>query len=148
MLEQPALQTEQVTIEEPLRESVVSLSVELTRISEEIKSIDCGFHDGLQQALAETQAAMETRFTTQLQQLGAELERYRAHAETVNREIERASKEFDVISAEIVMLIDDSSVQLGALMRKRGEAAGLRSYLAGLRFLAGPNSRSRWAASS
>ena len=45
------------------------------------------------------------------------------------------------------MLIDDSSVQLGALMRKRGEAADLRSYLAGLRFLAGPNSKSRWAAS-
>ena len=141
MLEQPDVQTEQVTIEQPLRESVVSLSVELTRLSEELKSIDCGFHDELEQALAETQAAMEARYATQLERLHTELEQFRAHAETVKREIERASKEFDTLSAEIVILIEDTSVGLGSLMRKRGEAAGLRSYLAGLRFLAPPNSK-------
>jgi len=141
MLEQPEVQTEQVTIEEPLRESVFSLSVELSRISEEIKSIDCGFHDELEQTLAETQAAMEARYATQLERLHTELEQFRAHAETVKREIERASKEFDTLSAEIVLLIEGTSVGLGSLMRKRGEAAGLRSYLAGLRFLAPPNSK-------
>jgi hypothetical protein len=109
MLEQPEVQTEEVTI----------------------------FQDQLHQAIVDIEAGIEARYAIEQQRLSAELERYKAHAETVKREIERAAREFDTVSAEIVMLIDGSSVQLGSLMRKRGEAAGLRSYLAGLRFLAG-----------
>ena len=137
MVEQSAMQTEQVMIEEPLRESVSSLSVELARISAEIKSIDCGFQDQLQQAIAETETEIEARYEIQLRQLRTELERFQAQHERVKREIERVSEEFDTLSGEIVMLIDGSSMELGRLMRKRGEAADLRSYLAGLRFLAG-----------
>jgi hypothetical protein len=85
----------------------------------------------------DTDAGIAAQYAVELQRLSAELERYRAQAEKVKREIERVSREFDAVSAEIVLLIDDSAVQLGRLMRKRGEAANLRSYLAGLRFIAG-----------
>src|SRR5262245_51405197 len=87
--------------------------------------------------VVDAEAGIEERYAVELHRLSAELARYRTQAETVKCEIERVSREFDLLSAEIVMLIDDSAAQLGSLMRKRGEAANLRSYLAGLRFLAG-----------
>ena len=51
------------SIDEPLREPLSSLGVELTRISAEIQSIHSGFQVQLQQALGEVHSAREREYS-------------------------------------------------------------------------------------
>ena len=140
--------------DESLQEPVSSLSVELTRISAEIQSINSGFQMQLQQAIADVQAAMEERYTARVQraifeiraklekelreqirkEFKCELDKYQAHVQEVRFEIERVTAQIEAVGKEIKQMIDDPQIALGQLMKKRTEQAELAAYLRGLHF--------------
>jgi len=134
--------------EEPLREPLSSLSVELSRISAEIQSINSGFQAQIQQAFAETQAAMEAEQAVRLKQAAermrqefeVELERRDARLAALHREAERVASLLKDISDEMARMIDDPGVELSLVMRKKAEQADLRAYLGGLSYGIDPRS--------
>ena len=54
-----------------------------------------------------------------------------------NPEIERVLAQIDGVTGKIAAMLDDPSIKLSKVMRKRTEQAELRAYLDGLRFSLG-----------
>ena len=137
-----------------LSEPLDGLSIELGRISAEIQSINSGFQAQMQQALSDARIAIENeyriRFDKSIQVLREqiriqireelekeyqqELERRIAHLGEVQKEIERVTVNLEGITKEIAAMLDDPSIELSKVMRKRTEQAELKTYLNGLRF--------------
>ncbi len=148
-----------------LNEPLDSLSIELGRISAEIQSINSGFQAQMQQVLAETRIAIEKQYRVKFEQsLGEmreqlrleikeelardfqnELERRIAHMGEVQKEIERVAAQLEGVTKEIVAMLDDPSVELSKVMRKRTEQAELKAYLTGLRFSVGDQTQAKGA---
>jgi predicted nuclease with TOPRIM domain len=127
--------------EEPLREPLANLAIELTRVSAELQSINAGFQAQILQALADVQRAMETEFKVRLdRELRATREELISRLDALEAEIQRVSKLLESIGAEIAMMIDDPNTELSKVMRKKSEESVLRSYLDGLKFAAGTSS--------
>lgn len=131
--------SEQVTEEnEPLREPLANLAIEITRVSQELHSINAGFQAQMLQALADVQRAMETEFKVRLdRELRATREELITRLGAIEAEIGRVSGLLESISAEIAAMIDDPNTELSKVMRKKAEESVLRSYLDGLKFAAG-----------
>ncbi len=124
--------------QEPLREPLANLAVEMTRVSAEIQSINAGFQAQILQVLAEVQRAMENEFQVRLdRELRAVREQSVGRLAAVESEIQRVTSLLESISAEIAMMIDDPNTELSKVMRKKSEESVLRSYLDGLNFAAG-----------
>ena len=140
--------------EETLREPVSSLSVELKRISAEIQSINSGFQSQLEHAIADTQSGLEAQYAeryrreidalkaritdevrTDLQrQFDEEMDRRMARSREVKLELQRTAERLAAISTEIESMIEDPTVELSRVMRKKTEQAELKSYLDGLHY--------------
>ena len=153
------------TVDESLQEPLDSLSIELSRISAEIQSINSGFQAQMQQALVDARKAIEkqyqARFDKSMEDLReqlrviiredlqkefeAELKQRIAHLEDVRKEIARVQQKLDGIAKEIVAMLDDPSIELSKVMRKRTEQAELKSYLEGLRFSIGEQGKPKSA---
>lgn len=151
--------------DDPLNESVSSLSVELTRISAEIQSINSGFQAGLQQAITDVRAAIENHYKQRFEQaianvrkevreelliefraeFRAELERRVAGLSNVRQEIERVAEQLEGVTKEITAMLDDPSIELSRVMRKRTEQAELKAYLNGLRYSIGDETKTKSA---
>jgi len=131
--------SEQVTEEnEPLREPLANLAIEITRVSQELHSINAGFQAQMLQALADVQRAMETEFKVRLdRELRATREELITRLGAIEAEIGRVSGLLESICAEISAMIDDPNTELSKVMRKKAEESVLRSYLDGLKFAAG-----------
>ena len=124
--------------EEPLREPLANLAIEMTRVSAELQSINAGFQAQILQALADVQRAMETEFKVRLdREMRATREELISRLGAVEGEIQRVSTLLESISAEIAVMIDDPNTELSKVMRKKSEESVLRSYLDGLKFAAG-----------
>lgn len=151
------------TSDDPLNESLSSLSVELTRISAEIQSINSGFQAGLQQALTDVRAAIENHYKQKFDQtvgnlrkelhqqivqefkaeFEAELARRMTHFAAVKEEIELVNRRLEDVTKEITAMLDDPSIELSRVMRKRTEQAELKAYLAGLRYSIGEQAKAK-----
>ena len=131
--------SEKVTEEnEPLREPLANLAIEITRVSQELHSINAGFQAQMLQALADVQRAMETEFKVRLdRELRATREELITRLGAIEAEIGRVSGLLESICAEIAAMIDDPNTELSKVMRKKAEESVLRSYLDGLKFAAG-----------
>jgi predicted nuclease with TOPRIM domain len=127
--------------EEPLREPLANLAMEMTRVSAELQSINAGFQAQILQALADVQRAMETEFKVRLdRELRASREELISRLASVESEIQRVSTLLESISVEITTMLDDPNTELSKVMRKKSEESVLRSYLDGLKFAAGVTS--------
>jgi hypothetical protein len=151
--------------EDSLGEPLDSLSIELGRISAEIQSINSGFQAQMQQVLAETREAIEKQYRTRFEKNLAEmrgqvrlevkeelekdfqqeLEARVAHRGDVKQEIDRVAAKLEGVAKEIVAMLDDPSVELSKVMRKRTEQAELKAYLNGLRFSIGDSGKAKAA---
>ena len=124
--------------EEPLREPLANLTVELTRVSAELQSINAGFQAQVLQALAEVQRAMELEFNARLEkEIQATREQLIGRLAEIEAEIARVSTLLKTVSSEIATMIDDPNAELSKVMRKKAEESVLRSYLDGLKFVVG-----------
>ncbi len=143
--------------EESLSEPLDSLSIELGRISAEIQSINSGFQAQMQQALIDARKAIEkqyqARFDKSMEDLreqlrviiredlqkefDEELKKRVAHIEEVQKEIAQIQNRLESAAREIAAMLDDPSIELSKVMRKRTEQAELKAYLDGLRFSIG-----------
>jgi DNA repair exonuclease SbcCD ATPase subunit len=74
-----------------------------------------------------------------------ELEKRVAHLSDVQKEIERVAAKLEGVAKEIAAMLDDPSVELSKVMRKRTEQAELKSYLDGLRFSIGDQAKAKGA---
>ncbi len=117
--------------EEIFREPASSLNIELTRISEEILSINSGFQDQVRRALEEVRDAVREEVQ---KELSAELERRTEKSKVVQAEIQRVMIALDAIAVEISKMIDDPAVELSRVIRRKSQQAELKAYLEGLRF--------------
>jgi hypothetical protein len=127
--------------QEPLREPLANLAMEMTRVSAELQSINAGFQAQILQALADVQRAMETEFKARLErELRASREQLIGRLGAVEAETQRVSGLLETISAEIAAMIDDPNTELSRVMRKKSEESLLRSYLDGLKFATGGSS--------
>lgn len=140
--------------ENSLSEPLDGLSIELGRISAEIQSINSGFQAQMQQVLSDVRIAIENeyraRFDKSMQDLREqirtqireelekefqeELEKRIARLGDVHKEIELVSGKLEGIAKEIAAMLDDPSIELSKVMRKRTEQAEMKAYLDGLRF--------------
>ena len=140
--------------EDSLGEPLDSLSIELGRISAEIQSINSGFQAQMQQVLAETRAAIEKQYRARFEKtvdemreqvrlevkdelekdFQEELAKRISHLDDVKKEIDRVAAKLEGVAKEIAAMLDDPSIELSKVMRKRTEQAELRAYLDGLRF--------------
>ncbi len=143
--------------DEALHEPLESLNIEMSRISAEIQSINSGFQAQMQQALIDARTALDNqyreRFDTAMEALRdqlrgvirdelqkefeLELEKRIAHFAEVQKEIARVSRLLEGVAKETAAMLDDPSVELSKVMRKRTEQAELKAYLRGLRFSTG-----------
>ena len=143
--------------EDSMREPLDSLSIELTRISAEIQSINSGFQEKMQETVAlmrdeieneyrlllekklsEVRAHVRTEVELELRkEFDAELKARAGNLDQVQNEIERVLAQIDGVTGEIAAMLDDPSIELSKVMRKRTEQAELRAYLDGLRFSLG-----------
>ena len=73
----------------------------------------------------------------------AELSQRIAHLEEVRKEIARVQQRLEGIAREIAAMLDDPSIELSKVMRKRTEQAELKSYLDGLRFSIGEQAKGK-----
>lgn len=151
--------------ENSLNEPLDGLSIELSRISAEIQSINSGFQAQMQQVLSDVRIAIENeyraRFDKSMQDLREqiriqtreelekefqeELEKRIAHLGDVQKEIERVSAKLEGTAKEIAAMLDDPSIELSKVMRKRTEQAELKAYLDGLRFSIAEQSKAQGA---
>jgi hypothetical protein len=140
--------------DDTLREPLDSLSIEMTRISAEIQSINSGFQAQMQQVVAQVRETIENEYRVQMEksivdireQLRIEIEeefrkvfeselRVRvAHLDDVQKEIARVLGQLEGVTKEIAAMLDDPSIELARVMRRRTEQAELKAYLNGLRF--------------
>jgi hypothetical protein len=140
-----------------LHEPLDSLSIELSRISAEIQSINSGFQAGMQQAIIDARAVIESQYKERFrisldearEKLRAEIkEEFRQNFEIelkarvarlgeAQAEIELVTARLEGISREIATMLDDPSIELSRVMRKRTELTELKAYLNGLRFSIG-----------
>jgi hypothetical protein len=140
--------------DDTLREPLDSLSFELTRISEEIHSINSGFQAQMQQVVAQVRETIENEYRARMeksigdiraqlrneieeeirQEFDAELRARMGHLDDVQKEIERVLGQVEAVTKEIAAMLDDPSIELARVMRKRTEQAELKAYLNGLRF--------------
>jgi archaellum component FlaC len=145
------------------REPLDLLSIELTRISAEIQSINSGFQAQMQQAVAQVREAIENEYRARMEKsIGDIREKLRneieeqlrkdfeselcarmARLDGVENEIVRVLGQIESITKEIAAMLDDPSVELARVMRKRTEQAELRAYLNGLRFSTGGQSKAK-----
>ena len=145
-------QAEAGTTADPFKEPLETLSIELSRISAEIQSISSGFQAHIQLAVAESGAVMESHYRAQLEkslaelreqltaqirqevrkEFEAELQSRFGHLAEVQLEITRVTANLDKVANEIASMLDDPTVNLSHVMRKRNEQAVLKSYLDGL----------------
>lgn len=150
-------QTDAAVNQDALQEPLDSLSIELGRISAEIQSINSGFQVQMQQVFAEARAAIETQYeakfhkaigdvrekvrievTEELRKnFEAELKQRIGHLETVQNEMVKITTQLEGVALEIAAMLDDPSIELSKVMRKRSEQAELKAYLNGLRFSIG-----------
>ncbi len=107
------------------------MNIELTRISEEILSINSGFQDQVRRALEEVRDAVREEVQ---KELSAELERRTEKSKVVQAEIQRVMIALDAIAVEISKMIDDPAVELSRVIRRKSQQAELKAYLEGLRF--------------
>jgi len=118
------------------------LSAELSRISTEIQSVNSAVQAQLQQTVAKMRSAMEVHFRTVLkksverldEQFDRELQRRSTSLPKVEKEISRVTTELENATNEITGMLNDPSVELSKVIRKRAEQAELRAYRAGLQF--------------
>jgi len=149
--------------DDTLREPLDSLSIELSRISAEIQSINSGFQAQMQQAVAQVRESIENQYRARMdkhvgemrEQLRNEIEEemrkdfeaeLRSRIERlsgVQKEIERVLGLIESVTKEIAAMLDDPSVELSRVMRKRTEQAELKAYLDGLRFSIGEKSKAQ-----
>ena len=151
--------------EESLQEPLDSLSIELGRISAEIQSINSGFQAQMEQSLAQTRDALEKQYQGRLEEslsnlreqiriqieeelrkdFEAQLQARVAHLGETQKEIERITLQLEGVAKEIVAMLDDPSIELSKVMRKRTEQAELKAYLSGLRFSIGDQGKAKGA---
>jgi iron-sulfur cluster repair protein YtfE (RIC family) len=151
--------------QDSLHEPLDSLSIELSRISAEIQSINSGFQAGMQQAIVDARVAIEKEYQGRLEkamdqireQLRSEvhdelkkafefeLQERIARLNDVRAEVERVSGQLEVVTKEITTMLDDPSIDLSRVMQKRKEQAELKAYLDGLRFSIGEDQKARSA---
>lgn len=144
----------EIAPETSLNEPLDGLSIELGRISAEIQSINSGFQAQMQQVLTEVRTAIENEYRARFDQslldlreqiqlqireelekeFQVQLEQRISHLTDVQKEIERVSTKLEGVAKEIVAMLDDPSVELSKVMRKRTEQAELKAFLEGLRF--------------
>jgi hypothetical protein len=156
-----------VRSDESLHEPLDSLSIELGRISAEILSINSGFQAHMEQVLAQTRETFERQYQERLdtcvgelreqlrstiedelrKDFEAELQARFAHVTDAQKEIERVTAQLEGIAKEIVTMLDDPSIELAKVMRKRTEQAELKAYLVGLRFSIGGQGQVKTAGS-
>jgi len=137
-----------------LQEPLDSLSIELGRISAEIQSINSGFQVQMQQVFAETRAALESKYKAEFDKalldareqvrdqlteelrknFEAEMKERLGHLETVHAEMIRVTAQLEGVAGEIATMLDDPTIELSRVIRKRSEQAELKAYLAGLSF--------------
>ena len=145
---------EALSSDDLLREPLDSLSIELSRISAEIQSINSGFQSQMQQMVALVRDSIENEYRVRMERalnevreqtrqeteqelrkdFEAELHARIEHLGDVQTEIERVRTQSDGVTKEIAAMLDDPSVELSRVMRKRTEQAELKAYLEGLRF--------------
>jgi ABC-type transporter Mla subunit MlaD len=150
---------------DPLKEPLETLSLELSRISAEIQSISSGFQAHIQLAVAESGAVMENHYRAQMEkslaelreqlasqirqelrkEFEAELQGRLSHLAEVQHEITRVTATLDTVASEIASMLDDPTVDLSHVMRKRNEQAVLKSYLDGLRCALGEKPKAKGA---
>ena len=143
--------------DELVREPLDSLSIELSRISEEIQSINSGFQVQIQQVLAQVRESIANEYRLRMERsldevreqtrqeteqelkkdFEAELHSRIEHLANVEKEIERVRTQIEGVTKEITAMLDDPSVELSRVMRKRTEQAELKAYLDGLRYSIG-----------
>jgi len=146
-----------------LREPLDSLNIELGRISAEIQSINSGFQAQMEQVVAQVRESIENEYRARMEKsLGevreqirneteeelrknfeAELHARIEHLAEVQKEIERVRAEIEGVTKEITAMLDDPSIELSRVMRKRTEQAELKAYLDGLRFSIGDQAKAK-----
>lgn len=156
-------QNEPALGQDSLQEPLDSLSIELRRISAEIQSINSGFQLSMQQAVIEARAAIESQYKAKLDKalvevreqvrlevteelrrnFEAELKARISHLEAVQVEMTRITTQLEGVAREIAAMLDDPSVELSKVMRKRSEQAELKAYLSGLRFSIGETPKTK-----
>jgi hypothetical protein len=187
------------TPESSLAEPLDGLSIELSRISAEIQSINSGFQAQMLQVLSDVRLSIENEYRerfkksvaelreqtyvharaeverelqdefnkrlthlvniqreqiqTQLRrelekEFEAELNKRLSHVTHVQNEIERISTQLEGVAKEIMAMLDDPSVELSKVMRRRTEQAELKAYLEGLRFSVAPKAKAQDAGAS
>jgi SMC interacting uncharacterized protein involved in chromosome segregation len=158
-------QTDAAVSQDALQEPLDSLSIELGRISAEIQSINSGFQVQMQQVFAEARAAIETQYETKFHKaigdvrekvrievteelrknFEAELKQRIGHLEAVQNEMVKVTTQLEGVAREIAAMLDDPSIELSKVMRKRSEQAELKAYLGGLRFSIGEKPKTKAA---
>jgi len=148
-----------------LREPLDSLSIEMSRISAEIQSINSGFQAQMEQVVAQVRESLENEYRTRMEKalnevreqirneteeelrkdFDAQLRSRIAHLTEVEKEIERVRTQIEGVTKEITTMLDDPSIELSKVMRKRTEQAELKAYLDGLRFSIGDQAKARAA---
>jgi hypothetical protein len=142
------------TVEEALHEPLSSLSVELSRISAEIHSINSGFQSQVHDAITDSQKTLEEQFDARLRsnlkelrtqiesdvrkelrrEFEMEIKRNEEMRTNHQLEIARAGAQLEVVSGEILRMLDDADCELSATIRKKSEEAELKAYLRGLQY--------------
>jgi hypothetical protein len=140
-----------------LREPLDSLGIELGRISAEIHSINSGFQAQMDQVVAQVRESIENEYRLRTENslkeireqirseteeqlrkdFEAELHSRISHLVEVEKEIERVRMQLEGVTKEITEMLDDPSIELSKVMRKRSHQAELKAYLDGLRFSIG-----------
>ena len=148
-----------------LHEPLDSLSIEMSRISAEIQSINSGFQAQMQQVVALVRESIENEYRARMEKalnevreqvrseteeelrkdFEAELRSRIAHLSEVEKEIERVRTQIEGVTKEITTMLDDPSIELSKVMRKRTEQAELKAYLDGLRFSIGDQAKPKSA---
>jgi hypothetical protein len=148
-----------------LREPLDSLSIEMSRISAEIQSINSGFQAQMEQVVAQVRESIENEYRTRMEKalneareqirneteeelrkdFDAQLRSRIAHLTEVEKEIERVRTQIESVTKEITTMLDDPSIELSKVMRKRTEQAELKAYLDGLRLSIGDHGKAKGA---
>ena len=148
-----------------LREPLDSLSIELGRMSAEIQSINSGFQAQMEQVVAQVRVSIENEYRARMEKslseareqirneteeelrknFEAELHSRIEHLAEVQKEIERVRTQLEGVTKEITSMLDDPSIELSRVMRKRTEQAELKAYLEGLRFSIGDQGKTKTA---